>query len=144
MLVGHLALTVAALFTGAALYINFAEQPARLNLDNRALLAEWKPAYKRGYAIQASLALLGFLFGAIAWWQTGTFAFLAGAVLILANWPWTLLVLKPTNDALMTTDLAKAGPDTRALLHKWNRLHAVRTALGALAVLSFLFAFSAG
>ena len=144
MLVGHLALTVAALFTGAALYINFTEQPARLNLDDRALLAEWKPAYRRGYAIQASLALLGFLFGAIAWWQTGTFAFLAGAVLILANWPWTLLVLKPTNDALMTTDLAKAGPDTRALLHKWNRLHAVRTALGALVVLSFLFALSAG
>ena len=141
MLVGHLALTVAALFTGAAFYINFAEQPARLKLDDRALLADGN---KRGYAIQASLALLGFPFGAIAWRQAGTLAFLAGAVLILANWPWTLLVLKPTNDALMTTDLAEAGPDTRALLHKWNRLHAVRTALGALAVISFLVALSAG
>jgi hypothetical protein len=28
-------------------------------LDNRSVLAEWKPAYKRGYAMQASLAILG-------------------------------------------------------------------------------------
>ncbi len=144
MLFGHLALTVAALFTGAAFYVNFAEQPARLQLDDRALLAEWKPAYKRGFAMQASLAMLGCLLGAIAWWQTGIAAFLVGALSILAPWPWTLLVIRPVNDTLMATDLAKSGPETRALIVKWNRLHAVRTLLGAAAVLSFLFAVWAG
>jgi Domain of unknown function (DUF1772) len=44
----------------------------------------------------------------------------------------------------MATDLAAADADTRALIVKWNRLHAVRTVLGALAVLTFLFAVSAG
>jgi Domain of unknown function (DUF1772) len=116
MLIGHLALAVAALFTGAAFYVNFAEQPARMTLDDRSALAEWKPAYKRGFAMQASLAMLGGLLGAVAWWQTGIAAFLVGTLCILAPWPWTLLVIRPVNDTLMATDLAKSGSETRALI----------------------------
>jgi hypothetical protein len=142
MLIGHLALVVASLFTGAAFYVNFAEQPPRLKLDDRALLAEWKPAYLRGFAMQATLAMTGFLLGAVAWWQTGAVAFLVGALLMLAPWPWTLLAIMPANNALMATDPAKAGPQTRALIIKWNKLHAVRTLLGGLALIAFLFAVS--
>jgi len=130
-------------YSRVPLYINLAEQPARLRLDDAALLAEWKPAYKRGFAMQASLAILGFVLGSIAWWQTGAAAFLIGALVMLANWPFTMLVIRPTNDALMATEPPEAGPETRALIVRWGELHAVRTALGALAVISFLFALSA-
>src|SRR3979490_175935 len=80
MLTGELALTIAAVFTGAAIYVNIAEQPARLQLDNRSLLAEWKPAYKRGHVMQASLAIVGGLFGLLAYLTTLDWRWLLGAV----------------------------------------------------------------
>jgi hypothetical protein len=138
MMSGLVALAVAAIFTGAAVYVNVAEQPARLSLDDGALLGEWKPSYKRGAMMQASLALIGCVLGLLAWWQTSHAGFLIGAVAMLAPWPWTLLAIKPTNDALLAT--GQAGPRTRALIEKWGMLHAVRTALGALAVLGYLWA----
>jgi hypothetical protein len=142
VLAGYLALTAAALFTGAAFYVNFAEQPARLTLDDRALLAEWKPAYKRGYAMQAPMAIAGFIFGLAAWWVTHCPWFIVGALLMLANWPWTIFGVMSTNKLLSETELADAGANSRALIIRWNRLHAVRTALGGLAVIAFLIALS--
>jgi hypothetical protein len=140
MTIGLFALTVAALFAGAAIYVSVAEQPARLMLEDRALLAEWKPSYKRGAAMQASLALAGFVLGSIAWWQASHPGFLIGAIAMIAPWPWTLLVIKPVNDVLLATGPGDAGPQSRALIVKWGALHAVRTALGGLASLAFLWA----
>jgi uncharacterized membrane protein len=142
MLSGLIALAVAASFAGAALYINLAEQPARLKLDDRALLTQWQVAYKRGFAMQASLAVLGFLCGAVAWWQTDRPAFLAGALVLLSNWPYTLLAIMPTNKALLAADPANPGPTGRALIERWALLHALRTAFGLGATLIFLWALA--
>ena len=140
MLAGHLALVAAAIFFGVAFYVSFVEQAARLGLDDRALLAEWKPAYKRGYAIQAPLAILGFILGIVACWQTGRPAFLAGSLLMIANWPWTIFAVMPTNTMLMATSLDDANAGTRQLIVKWNVLHSVRTLLGGMATVAFLIA----
>ena len=138
MLFGHLALTSAAVFTGAAVYVNVAEQPARLMLDDSALLTQWKLSYKRGTAMQAPLAVIGCLLGLIAWWQTRELGFLLGAAFMIANWPWTLLGIMPTNATLMATDPAATTQQTRALIVKWGTLHGVRSALGSLAMIAFL------
>jgi uncharacterized membrane protein len=137
MLAGLLALIAAAVFFGAAFFVNFAEQPARLHLDDRSLLAEWKPSYKRGFAMQAPLAIVGFVLGMIAWWQTRDWLWLAGAIVLVMNWPYTLLGIMPTNNALMALDPADAGPQSRRLIEKWAALHAVRTTLGAAATALF-------
>ena len=135
MLVGTLALIAAALFTGAAIYISVAEQPARMSLDDRAALAEWRPAYARGAPMQASLAIVGFLLGLAAWWQSGAWLWLIGAVLLVANWPYTLACIMPVNRKLKAME---PGPDSRALMQLWGRLHAGRSLLGCGAVLCML------
>jgi hypothetical protein len=140
MLAGQLALIVAAVFAGAALYVNIVEQPARLTLSDTALLQEWQPSYKHGFAMQAPLAIVAFLLGALAWWQTGAWLWLLGGLLMIANWPYTLLGILPTNNRLMAADPASVGAEIRPLIEKWAGLHAVRTALSFAAVLAFLWA----
>ncbi len=140
MLVGQLALIAAALFTGAAVYVNVAEQPARLALDDQASLAEWKPAYARGFVMQASLAIIGFLLGVIAARADLDWRWLAGGLVLLANWPFTLIVMLPTNKLLMEIPPQNAGPKSRESIQAWGRMHAVRSGLGATATLLFLWA----
>lgn len=139
MIVGLLALTAAALFTGAALYINVAEHPARMGLPDALALAQWRPAYARGLRMQAALAVVGGILGLVAAWRSGI-AFAVGGALMLLNWPWTGLAMLPLNRRLGALDGPEVAERARSLLDRWNRLHAVRTGLGILAVAAFLVA----
>jgi hypothetical protein len=138
MILGELALIAASVFAGAAIYVNVAEQPARLTLDARALLAEWKPSYHRGFAMQAPLALVATALGLAAYVETFDWRWLVGAALSVANWPYTLLVIMPINRALEAMQSADASVHEKVT--EWGRLHAVRSALGVAATAVFLWA----
>src|SRR4029450_1804858 len=136
----QLALVSAAVFTGAAIYINLAEQPARLQLDPRPLLAQLKPSYARGLIMQSSLVIVSGVLGVVVYFGTWDWRWLLGAILILANWPYTLGVVFPVNKRLEATQPESANAETRDLIETWGKLHAVRSALGLGATLVYLWA----
>ena len=87
--------------------------------------------------MQASLAIVGGLFGLLAYLSTLDWRWLLGAVVLLANWPYTLFVIAPINRRLMDTPPEAATAETRRMLERWG---AGRSALGLVATLMFLWA----
>ncbi len=134
-----LAVLSAALFAGAALYINVVEHPARMGLDTRSAAAQWAPSYKRATWLQAPLALVSLLCGAAVWLLGGGAAWLAGALLVGAVVPFTFGVIMPTNHKLLAPGRDLSSAETRELLVKWGQLHAVRTALSMAGTVVYLW-----
>jgi len=134
----NLAVAAAALFSGAAIYVSVAEHPARLTLDDASALKQWKPAYERGATMQASLAIVAGLLGLASWWQTEEILWLIGAVLILANWPYTLWAIMPTNRELKAIAPEAAEARSRTPMLRWGKLHAGRSILGVASLIAYL------
>jgi len=60
---------------------------------------------------------------------------LLGGLLMLANWPWTLIAIMPVNRRLLAT--SEDDPIVLQLLSRWAKLHGVRTLLGFAAAFCF-------
>ena len=130
------------LFTGAAIYINLVEHPARLSCGTKIAATQWKPSYERATKMQASLAIVATLAGVMLWFRGRGVLWLSGAGLIFLVVPFTLIVIRPTNTRLGRPDRDLEDADTRELLERWGRLHAVRSGLSLMASLVYLRAMS--
>jgi anthrone oxygenase-like protein len=129
------ALLSAGLFAGAALYVSLVEHPARIEGGPALALAEFRPSYRRGAVMQASLAAVGCLAGVAGWARGGGATMLVAGLLLAAIIAFTLVVILPTNKRLLDPALDSRSPEAVTLLARWERLHAVRTGAGALAFL---------
>lgn len=128
-----------ALFAGAAIYITLVEHPARMGCDTKIAATVWAPSYQRATVMQAPLAILSVLSGVTASLLGGSILWLVGAVLIGSVVPFTLIAIMPTNHQLLAPGRDLESTQTRALLEKWGRLHAVRSLLSLIASIIFVW-----
>ena len=140
MVTGSLALAAAGAFTGASLYVNFVEQPARLKLDDTALMKEWETSDHRGFALLAGLSLASAVFGFIDYKSSDDVRWLAGAATIVAAWPFLFYAVVPLDNRILALIAAEDGADARKSIELWGKLELALTALGALASALFVFA----
>lgn len=139
MISGQLALAFSAALSGAALYVNGVEQPARLALDDAAMLKEWGPSDQRGVALLAGLSLLTAIFGLTAYSAAGDVRWAVGALIAILTWPYAFYVMAPVNNqiiALAPRDIGAA----RALVRQWGLLEYGQTAIGLVATAVFIWA----
>ena len=134
-----LATFCAAIFAGAAVYINLVEHPARLKLDTTAAAAQWAWSYQRATLMQAPLAIVSALAALGAWLLDGGVLWLGAAIIIGVVVPFTFLGIMPTNKKLLASGRDRASPETRMLLEKWGLLHGVRSALSLVATVLMLW-----
>jgi Domain of unknown function (DUF1772) len=128
-----------SLFTGASVYINLVEHPARMECGVEIAATEFAPSYRRATVMQATLAATGLLSSIAAWLAGAAFWWLVGGIVLGAVIPFTLIVILPTNKQLLNPALDKHSGQTGQLLARWGRLHAVRSILSAFGLLLFLY-----
>jgi len=139
MTAGTLALAFAAALAGAGLYVNGVEQPARLALDDSAMLSEWGPSDRRGVALMAALALVSAIAGLSAYFESHDVRFLLGAIIAASSWPYTVFVMGPVNNQILALAPKDVGA-ARALVWQWGLLEYGQTAIAVAAAIAFLWA----
>ena len=132
------AMVSATVFTAWALYVSLVEHPARIDSGAAAGRAQFRPSYRRAAPWQASFAAI---------------ALVAGAAAAALTAPLDLAPRRPRPRRRHPADPRRhhahqppparrrpvADAEVLQLLHRWGRLHAIRTVLGAATLLLFLY-----
>jgi hypothetical protein len=142
MIIGSLALAAAGGLVGAAFYVNYVEQPARLALDDEALAKEWEPSDHRGFVVLAGLALISALLGFVAYRELDDVRWLLGAGVAIASWPYTYVAIVPLNNRILALIEAGALHEARGVIKLWGLLEVGLIGIGLASVL--IYAWAAG
>ncbi len=127
------------IFAGAAIYINIAEHPARLECGTELAATVFPPSYNKASVMQAGLAIVSTLSAIAVFYLGGSTLWLIGALFIFSVIPFTIVVIMPTNIKLKSSDLDKSAESTQAMLELWGKLHFVRTVVSLIASVIFLY-----
>jgi hypothetical protein len=139
---GLFAFAVASAFLGAALYVNFVEQPARLRLGPRSMVREWVPSNRRGFVLLSSLAIASAISAYLDFARTGDVRWIIGGTVILASWPYAYFVVVPVNIWLCAIPADAAPSAARELMRDWGLLEWGQTAIGFGACCVFAWALA--
>jgi hypothetical protein len=136
---GSLALAFAAALSGAAVYVNVVEQPARLALDDQAMLNEWGPSDQRGVALMAALSLISAILGLASYFETADPRWAIGALIVVCSWPYTFFAMGPMNNQILALAPKDVGA-ARELVRQWGLLEYGQTGIAVVASAVFLSA----
>lgn len=139
MLSGSIALAFAAAFAGAAVYVSWVEQPARMALDDKALLSEWAPSDSRGVALLAAFALISAVAAFITYFATQDDRWVFGGLIVISTWPYAYFVMAPLNNQILSLrgrDVSAA----RELVRQWGFIESGFAAIAVVAVAMFVWA----
>jgi hypothetical protein len=132
------AILTATLFSGAAIYVNLVEHPARMECGTELAASVFGPSYRRAAVMQAMLALAATIAGIGAWFMDARLPWLIGSLLIFIVVPFTRIAIRPINKQLLDPALDRTSESARRLLQRWGWLHAVRSILALAASVVFL------
>jgi Domain of unknown function (DUF1772) len=95
------AILTATLLSGAAIYVNLVEHPARMERGTEFAASVFGPSYRRAAVMRSILALSATVAGVGARFMGGRLAWFLGALLIFIVVPFTLVAIRPTNERVL-------------------------------------------
>ena len=137
-----IATACAGLWAGGCLYISIVEHPATSRVGLEFATAFFRPMSIRAAPMLIILALIGAISSAYAWFNGSGIEWLIGAVLLASMFPVTAIFIVPTNLKLLKIDAAKSPQEAALLFSRWGRWHAIRTLIGSMSFIIFIFALT--
>jgi hypothetical protein len=134
----YIATLLAGLWAGCSVYIAVAEHPSALKVGVGFATDYFRVMSRRTAPLMMILAGLSGAAALYIWFTAGGAGWLLGAVLMIGMFPFTGLLIVPTNLKLLKVDCEQSPDEALALHRNWGRMHLLRTLIGAPAFLIFL------